>query len=115
MSQSYRRKALRLALATALMTGSAEAAASAQQDTYHAIGQGASSCGTWSAARRNQYAFGYEQWVWGFLSGVGFQGGANGVNPLNGVDADAVWGWIDNYCQGHPLELLASASTPSRS
>jgi len=85
------------------------AAANAQEGMYYALGLGNSSCGTWTAARRERQAFGFEQWILGFLSGVGFQGGERGIDPLNGVDAQAVWGWTDNYCQAHPLETIALA------
>ena len=30
-------------------------------------------------------------------------------NPLNGVDAQAVWAWVDNYCKANPLNLIENA------
>ena len=89
------------ALVTALMSGPAEA--------YTVAGLGNSSCGTWTAARREQRAVGYEQWILGFLNGIGFKGvsaSASGGDPLNGLDADAVWAWVDNYCQASPLDAI---------
>jgi hypothetical protein len=47
-----------------------------------------------------------EQWIFWFLSGVGYQGSAN---PLNEVDAAAVLAWIDAYCSTHPLEMIIAA------
>ena len=32
------------------------------------------------------------------------------TDPLNGVDAFAVWAWIDNYCRAHPLDTIQKAS-----
>jgi hypothetical protein len=94
-------------LAAALLTSSAEAA---QPGNYNLIGTGTISCGAWTAARREKQAWLAEQWVLGFLSGVGYASGTlTGQNPLNGVDADGVWAWIDNYCKANPLDGVADA------
>ena len=92
------------ALAVALMTGSETWA------EYTLIGSGTDSCGTWTADRSDTLRF-YQnrQWILGFLSGVGFIGTEQGVNPLKGVDAKAVWAWMENYCQAHPLVSIATA------
>src|ERR1022692_423848 len=82
-----------------------------QGKTAHIIGQGTQSCGTWTAARAAQAAFTHEQWVLGYLSGVGFAVVDRGIDPLVNVDADGVWGWIDNYCQGHPLSPIVAAAS----
>jgi hypothetical protein len=68
--------------------------------TYSAGGAGNSSCGTWTLDT---------QWLLGFLSGIGFLGKAEGLDPLNGVDAQAVLAWIDNWCHNHPLSPIADA------
>jgi hypothetical protein len=44
----------------------------------------------------------------GFLSGIAYES-TDGENPMNGLDAEAVWAWIDNYCQAHPLEQIVTA------
>jgi hypothetical protein len=49
-----------------------------------------------------------ESWVLGFLAGAG--DATNGANPLNGLDANAVFGWIDNYCSIHPLSPIGKAA-----
>ena len=96
-----------------LTTGATEA------QTYTAIGSGTVSCGSWTAYRpayipggsatlSSQNALQNQAWVLGFLSGVGFIG--NGDDPLNGMDAQGVWAWIDNYCQAHPIENIAQAA-----
>jgi hypothetical protein len=89
----------------------------AQQPTpplIRIIGQGTLSCGSWVSERRKGPAawepLPYESWILGFLSGIGV--GSNGaLNPLQGVDAEAVWAWIDNYCQAHPLEHRREAGS----
>jgi hypothetical protein len=93
-------------LAVALMIGSAEA------EAYTIAGLGNSSCGTWTTARREQRAASYEQWVLGFLNGIGFKSvsASGGGDPLNGLDTDAVWAWVDNYCQANPLDPIWTAA-----
>jgi hypothetical protein len=93
-------------LTTALLISSAEAA---QPGYYNLVGMGTISCGTWTALRRQGRAQLPEQWILGFLSGVGYESGGRS-NPLNGVDADAVWAWMDNYCHANPLVSISKAS-----
>ena len=94
-----------LALASVLMTTAAAA------QTYARIGAGTSSCGTWTAARRNMTGANVqnEAWVFGFLSGVGWVG-QNGDNPLQGLDGNAVSAWVDNYCRSNPLKSIGEAA-----
>jgi hypothetical protein len=90
------------ALAVVLMAGSAEAA------DHTGMGNGTASCGTWTVARRDGRAVAHQEWVLGFLTGFGF-GRAGNSDPLNGVDGQWVWVWIDNYCQAHPLDPILKA------
>ena len=79
---------------------------------YSALGTGNSSCGTWMTQRHAAHSGSrpaYEQWVLGFLSGIGYTR-ENDADPLNGVDAFGVWAWIDNYCQTHPIDHIADAA-----
>ena len=79
---------------------------------FHIIGPGLSSCGTWVANRGGHSSSGagiYESWVVGFLSGIGFVND-HGADPLNGVDAEAVWAWVDNYCGANPLDTIEKAT-----
>jgi opacity protein-like surface antigen len=96
------------ALAVVLLSASAQAA------EYNEIGGGvSSSCGRWTEARSNQakaFAYMYQQWVVGFLSGIGYAGVEFGADPLRGMDADGVWAWIDNYCRGHPIDTISAAT-----
>ena len=59
------------------MTGMAEARA----QKFSLMGQGSLVCGTWTAWRRDGLSLGPQQWVLGFLSGIGLMGEAD-VNPL---------------------------------
>lgn len=77
-------------------------------------GMGSSSCGRWTTVRRERsegHAWGYEQWLLGYISGVAVGNGHPDVfNPLSGTDLDGVWAWVDNYCRTNPLRLLVEAA-----
>ena len=53
-------------------------------------------------------ALGYEQWLLGYLSGVGGVHSA-GLDPSNTVSVDAVWTREDAYCEAHPLDHIVRA------
>jgi hypothetical protein len=78
---------------------------------YKVLGQGAESCGTWTAAHgdANQFvlAQGQDQWVVGFLSGVGWEATDDpaGYTDLGGVSA-----WVTNYCAAHPTYKIVNAA-----
>lgn len=96
-----------LLLAATMLSGQAPRPA---QDGYHAGGIGAkSSCGTWVVERARGRALGLEQWLMGFLSGVGWSQ-PDGDDPLTGLDANAAFLWMDNYCSKQPLEAVAMAA-----
>ena len=83
-----------------------------QASAYNLIGAGADFCGRWTADRRlpqNHAAAQDEQWALGFLSGIGYVG-QKGDNPLDGLDAQAVFAWFDNYCQANPLLNIGRAA-----
>jgi hypothetical protein len=46
-------------------------------------------------------------WALGFISGVATY--SDHLDPLKGLDADAVSYWLDNYCRAHPTEKFAKA------
>lgn len=75
---------------------------------YHAVGLGSASCGAWTTLRQNRQSDGAEQWVLGFLSGVGFS--ISAADPLRGVDGFGVAAWIDNYCLAHPIDHIVGAA-----
>jgi hypothetical protein len=71
---------------------------------------GMPSCGTWTASRTYRRSGGeaaqYEKWVMGFESGLNWAQSAGRGDVLRDTDADAAFGWIDQYCRAHPLESL---------
>ena len=96
-----------LAVAMTLLPPLASTAVASTQ-----IGSGTGSCGSWTMDRSDGRAgdiIADQQWVLGFLSGVGYVPEST-VDPLNGLDAFAVWAWFDNYCQTYPLVNLTLAA-----
>jgi hypothetical protein len=70
----------------------------------------AATSGTRAADRRTRSGWFIDiAWVLGFLSGVGYTE-APRVDPLQGVDADGVAGWLDNYWGTNPLQTLVAAA-----
>jgi hypothetical protein len=87
------------------------AANAAAPNTVAILGAGNSSCGTWTADRRNTNQFqanGDMQWVTGYISGIATQ--SPDLDPLRGVDGDALIAWMDNTCQAHPLIRIVDAA-----
>jgi hypothetical protein len=81
---------------------------------YNRLGAGTASCGIWAAFRRegttSARALSSEQWVLGFIDGITEASGGS-LDPLNGMEAENVWEWIDNYCQTNPLKSVAEAGS----
>jgi hypothetical protein len=84
-------------VAVALLSGSAMAG-------DNNVGLEDPSCGSREAIHHN-----YEDWLAGFLTGAGLVGSPGGTAPLNGLNGKAVRDWVYNYCQAHPLEVIANA------
>jgi hypothetical protein len=80
----------------------------AAADEVRTLGAGANAtCGKWSADRQSGDAFSVGNWALGYLSGAATFSQA--LNPLEGLDSDAVLYWIDNYCRSRPLDKLTVA------
>jgi hypothetical protein len=78
---------IRAIMVVALMTGAAEA-----RDVFSGLGAGNASCGAWTKARRDGAAENREQWVPGFLTGVGYGSmSVSGPDPLAFTDGEGVW------------------------
>ena len=81
---------------------------------YNRLGAGTASCGIWTGFRRegstSARALSSEQWVLGFIDGITEASGGS-LDPLNGMEPENVWGWIDNYCQANPLKSIAEAGS----
>jgi hypothetical protein len=87
-------------------------AASGIAAAYTSIGSGATSCEAWAAARLSPNSPDtamQQQWIVGFLSGIGFMV-LGELDPLHGLDAKAVYGWVDRYCHDHPSETIELAA-----
>ena len=73
---------------------------------------GSQSCGAWVADDRatpTPVSYARTAWFLGFVSGYGASSSERGQS-LRMTDADAMFAWIDNYCQAHPLETIATAA-----
>jgi hypothetical protein len=106
---------MRFLLPAVLVIVLISSAISSAAEAYTSAGSGTASCGAWTAARRDRQALNLEQWILGFLTGVADLAASRGVtvpgkvDPLNGVDVQAVWAWVDNFCHAHPLETVIEA------
>ena len=78
-------------------------------DDYVAERHGATSCGKWIEARKNEdsdpMALLLSVWVSGFVSGARSTG-----TELKYIDPSARVNWIDNYCKARPLDDVARAA-----
>ena len=75
------------------------------------LGNGAYSCGTWTADRRDggEVWDTDRSWLAGYLSGYSVFGGSI-TNVIEGLDRDARAQWVDNYCDAHPLDPIYTAA-----
>jgi len=48
-------------------------------------------------------------WVSGFISAFNYYTSSSG-NVSNGIDANGIMAWVDNYCAAHPLDTIATAT-----
>ena len=72
------------------------------------LGVGNASCGQWTQSRRettDDQWLAYMSWVQGFLAAY-----YETHDVTRGIDANGLVGWIDNFCQRHPLENIAFAA-----
>ncbi len=82
--------------------------AAAAADEVKTLGAGANAtCGKWLADRQSGNYFSVGNWALGFLSGAAAY--SPNLNPLEGLDGDAVLYWIDNYCRSRPLDKFTVA------
>jgi hypothetical protein len=63
--------------------------------------------------QQNDFAAATEdQWVVGFLSGLGYEG----QDPMAGTDYNGVAMWISNYCAANPtMEIIDAAEAFAKS
>jgi hypothetical protein len=92
--------------ASLLMIGCADAFADS-----HIVGLGNQTCGTWTANPTAAGGVGvlYQQWLFGFVSGVSVADPSH--DPLSNLDVAAITLWFDDYCRNNPAARLADAAT----
>jgi len=73
---------------------------------YDPVGVGAWSCVAWTDTRKSLRSDTPEQWVLGFLSGIGFVIRESN-DPLRGLNPQVVSEWMDKYCRRYPDESIA--------
>jgi hypothetical protein len=97
------KQALAGALAVVMMPGSSFAVSMG--------GVGLQACGIWITDHQSDApeARQDEEWMMGYLSGAG-KWGSTDLDPLNGMDAQAIYAWISNYCAFHPFVQIQDAA-----
>ena len=77
-------------------------------ETVRTLGAGSnSSCGSWLENRRSSSYSAMGNWALGFLSGAATF--SRDLDPLEGIDAPAIFYWLDNYCRIHPIDRFVDA------
>lgn len=65
------------------------------------------SCYRWLVNRASHNDSDMGSWALGFISSVAVY--SEDLNPLNGIDGDGVFFWLDNYCQPRPRATFIEA------
>ena len=68
--------------------------------------RGTPTCSGWIKQKGTLQGSGNKGWLVGFLSGVAVE---SDKDFLLGTDSDALFLWVDNYCQANPLNDVALA------
>jgi hypothetical protein len=79
------------------------------KDPPHVTGLGLNRCKVWVAMRAEQKSNEYEQWVMGYLSGVGYRGPPP-AQPKQPPVVDDVFGWMDSHCLGQQAITIGEAA-----
>ncbi|CAH2606328.1 conserved exported protein of unknown function (plasmid) [Rhodovastum atsumiense] len=88
--------------------------AAKEVNNHKIIGMGSVSCINWLMSRTKkteiiaQWSDLSEQWVLGYISGIGWT--EKFGDPLAKVNANDVWNWIDHYCTNHFDSKLSDAA-----
>src|SRR5271165_5076667 len=97
-------------LCRAILTAFLAISSAAARADMPGLGFGNQRCGTWTANNPAEGGVGlfYEQWIFGFLSGIRYADPDH--DPLKGMDDHAVTKWIDEFCQNDSAALLQDAA-----
>ena len=74
-------------------------------------GFGRNSCGTWTANRsdpKTLKTYVDTSWVLGFIAGAAVFGADR--DPGKGLDNQAIYAWVDNFCRDHPSSKIVDAA-----
>jgi hypothetical protein len=76
----------------------------------HMIGLGNQTCATWTANPPATSGVGqlYQQWAFGFVSGVSFADPSH--DPLSNLDVATIGSWFDDYCRDNATVRLIDAA-----
>lgn len=76
------------------------------------LGHGNASCAAWTKdARQNSWeATVNKSWLVGYPSGHNAFSNSSYRDVSRNVDAEALFGWMDNYCADNPLSMIAEAA-----
>ena len=89
-------------------------ASPALAQAYRVHGAGAVSCGTWTTnrAKGGAVAAVMEAWVQGYVSGINNLQAVNDqvADVAAGTDDNGLFGWLDGYCEAHPIDSTATAT-----
>jgi hypothetical protein len=101
-----------IAVPLLLLSGSAALPQGADNEASpHAVrttGAGSTkSCYRWLVNRASHDDSDMGSWALGFISGVAVY--SEDLNPLNGIDGDGVFFWLDNYCRPRPRATFIEA------
>ena len=81
---------------------------------YNIKGVGNDSCGSFVSVKQTKEAdyYVYMHWVTGFITGGNVERGRNGGNDSigDGLDAEFIELWLENYCRANPLNDLDQAA-----
>ena len=101
------------AAAVALLVGGVGGYVLHGQGILRTLGAGTISCGKWLEERREMslIAAAAESWVNGYLTGIQDDSAGNyGLTDNQAGDLEGRSAWLDQYCQGHPIDGLKKAS-----
>ena len=78
------------------------------------MGVGNVTCGKWTTAAKepngsDKYIYG--AWIAGYMTAIDAASAREGEpSLLEGLDTDALNGWVGNYCAAHPLNHISTAA-----
>jgi hypothetical protein len=82
-------------------------------DQYTILGAGGRPCGSWLLVRSQALPDSavLQSWVLGYITSVNANLLTSTGDVTAGASPEALFSWIDNYCEAHPLESLARVTS----